>query len=137
MPAKKILKIWKLSEDNLCRYCGQEEEEIMHLFWYCPDVAQFWHKLMVWLSEQGLSLLLSPFNVIWGFQEDKNRLLSTIVLLGKFFIFKKEENVNLESFIMFLKHLYLLSKIIAQNKGKPHPDVWQELTIIKEWDEEL
>lgn len=137
LPTKKMLKIWKISEDNTCRHCGEEEEDIMHLFWYCPNVARFWHKLVGWLSGQGLALPLSPHSVIWGFQEQKNMLLSTIVLLGNFFIFKKEKNVHLESFIMFLKHHYLLTKIMSKSKGQAQPDGWQDLIITKEWEKEL
>ena len=33
LPTRRMLKIWKLSEDNLCRFCKEEEEDIMHLFW--------------------------------------------------------------------------------------------------------
>ena len=40
LATRKMLKIWKITDDNTCRFCGDEEEDIMHLFWYCPDVAR-------------------------------------------------------------------------------------------------
>ena len=66
-----MLKIWGIADDNTCRFCGEEEEDIMHLFWYCPDVALFWYHLSIWLSEQGLVLSLSPMHIMWGFQEEQ------------------------------------------------------------------
>lgn len=136
LPTKKMLKIWRITEDKNCRYCGEEEEDILHLFWYCPDVARFWHNVAAWLYEQGLILLMSPIYIIWGVYEEENMLLNTIVLLGKYFIFKREKHIKLELFVMFLKHYYLLTKNMIKDKSRPQSDSWQKLVLIKKWDKE-
>ena len=104
LPTRKMLKIWRITEDNICRFCGDEEEDIMLLFWYCPVVASFWQQVANWLSEQSILLTLSPLNIIWGYQDDKNMLLNIIVLLGKLYIFDSPIKLVLSSFILFLKH---------------------------------
>ena len=104
LPTRKMLKIWRMTEDNICRFCGDEEEDIMCLFWYCPVVSSFWQQVANWLSEQAILLPLSPLNIIWGYQDDKNMLLNIIVLLGKLYIFDSPKKLVLSSFILHLKH---------------------------------
>ena len=53
---------------------------------------------------------------MWGFQEEQNMILNTIVLLGKAFIFKNQKRINLQNFIIYLKHHYLLTKIMSKTK---------------------
>ena len=114
LPTRKMLKIWRMTEDNICRFCGDEEEDIMCLFWYCPVVSSFWQQVANWLSEQAILLPLSPLNIIWGYQDDKNMLLNIIVLLGKLYIFDSPKKLVLSSFILHLKHSYLQEKIIIK-----------------------
>lgn len=71
--------------------------------------------------EQAIPLSLSPLNIIWGFQDDQNTVLNSIVLIGKAYI-NISEKLVLSSFILF----YFLS----ENK-------WENLTIAKTWDTEL
>lgn len=54
----KQLRLW--ITDDEWRFCGDEEEDIMHLFWYCPDVVLFGTR---WLCEPGFDLSLVSFGV--------------------------------------------------------------------------
>lgn len=65
--------------------------------------------------EQAIPLSLSPLNIIWGFQDDQNTVLNSIVLISKVYI-NISEKLVLSSFILF----YFLS----ENK-------WENLTITK------
>lgn len=110
----------------------------MHLFWYCPVAASFWQLVANWLSEQAILLSLSPLNIIWGYQDDKNMLLNIIVLLGKLYTFDSLKKLVLSSFILFLKHYYLQEKIIIKDRARSSDiNRWDTLTISKTWDTEL
>ena len=68
------------------------------------------------LSEQAILLTLPPLNIIWGYQDDK----------------------NMSSFILHLKHYYLQEKIIIKGRAKSSDiNKWEILTISKTWDTEL
>ena len=44
--------------DNLCQYCQQQPETILHLFVQCPKVRRFWSVLHDWLLNNfGLQIL--------------------------------------------------------------------------------
>ncbi len=98
----------------------------------------FWHKVSAWLAEQGCMLPLSSINIMWGFQEEQSMLLNTIVLLGKAFIFNNQKHLILENFISFLKHHYLLTKIMRKNEKKHNRcGWWLGLAIAGQWNREL
>lgn len=49
---KKLLNEFNIVESSFCRFCNEEEDQ-MHLFFYCPYVARLWTK---WISLLNLHL---------------------------------------------------------------------------------
>lgn len=71
---RKMLKLWRITEDYICRCCADKEEDIMHLFWYCPAVASFWQQMADWLFEEVILLPVSPLNIFGAFRMIKIHL---------------------------------------------------------------
>ncbi len=60
LPTRKMLKTWKTTDDNIRRFCADDNEDIMHLFWYCPVVALFWQQVADWVAGQQSFYLYPP-----------------------------------------------------------------------------
>eukprot|EP00745_Piridium_sociabile_P034116 TRINITY_DN58622_c0_g1_i1.p1 TRINITY_DN58622_c0_g1~~TRINITY_DN58622_c0_g1_i1.p1 ORF type:complete len:136 (-),score=2.62 TRINITY_DN58622_c0_g1_i1:38-445(-) len=50
IPTQRFLFICKLSESSLCNLCDTEEQTLIHLFWKCELVQNFWNRLLSWLN---------------------------------------------------------------------------------------
>ena len=48
---KSFLHRIRKIENNLCLYCKQEPETILHLFVDCDKVKEFWRSLQMWLLQ--------------------------------------------------------------------------------------
>ena len=42
--------------DDLCTFCGDERESLIHLFWSCMETNLFWKKFQDWLIKNVISL---------------------------------------------------------------------------------
>lgn len=91
----------------MCRFCKEEDEDIMHVFYHCPYVANFWDSIWKWLMDFRIKLDISPMNIIVGIVKDHlSKLVNTIILIGKMVIFKSNTNVDL-CLTYFKNKLYL------------------------------
>ena len=43
---------WKMKETDLCTFCKNSPESIIHLFWHCPLISALWSKIKDWLGTQ-------------------------------------------------------------------------------------
>ncbi|KAH3892519.1 hypothetical protein DPMN_016637 [Dreissena polymorpha] len=58
----KYLFKCKLSNSNLCDFCGENIETIEHLFWECKHTQHIWNQLVSFLEQQQLNVKLSFLN---------------------------------------------------------------------------
>ena len=57
-------------DDNLCQFCRQNSETILHLYVQCNNVKRFWRDLDEWLSNNfGLRMTLT--DKTYGFHTNK------------------------------------------------------------------
>ncbi len=70
-----------------------------------------------WLGRQSLYLYPSLY-IIWGFQNDQNRLLNTIVQLGKIYIYSSPKKLVLQNFTLVLKDYYVEENFVIKGKEK-------------------
>lgn len=99
----KHLKIYKLKDSDLCHFCSQEVEDIGHLFWGCPVVAELWKNVQAWLDRiQEISCLprleLNASSVILNNITVSPRHVSNVIVLAtKHYIYRQkclEEPIN-------------------------------------------
>ena len=86
LPTRKMLKLWNMAETDDCRFCYQESESTLHLFWHCHIVSLFWKDVEEMCLETGLSLKLDFISVLLGEFVDSNELVNLTIGLGKRFI---------------------------------------------------
>ena len=113
-----LYKIGVLANDK-CSFCKNESEDIIHLYWSCDIVKQFWRDFDEWICQKtGVILELRPADVFFG-KFEAPRILNLMICLGKFHIHKRRlKNVkpNLEVVKKEILDYYNIEKyIFAKN----------------------
>jgi len=88
---KKFLYLYHIENNPHCRFC-EEEEDLRHLFYFCPFVYKFWLSVQVWLKMARIELTITPQTIVLGHFTGSFLLLNTILLIGKMFIFKTKHH---------------------------------------------
>ena len=106
----------KKKETNLCSYCNQEAESIIHLLFLCDTATHFWTNLKRWLGEKAnINLQIDLKNII--FSSPSQVLLSYIITVAKYYIYKckfYKKTLSLKGFEAFLKLKFLNEMYIAK-----------------------
>ena len=63
---KKQLTRFNILQPSLCRFCNEEEEDQLHLFFYCPYVANLWTEIQNWLGPLDISFEYTPLIIVLG-----------------------------------------------------------------------
>lgn len=104
------------TDDNLCQYCQQNPETILHLFVQCPIVKRFWSALHYWLLNNfGLTMSLENKSIM--FPKDKNnRLMNYLYVVAKYYLYANKfsgRELSVESFKSILKRKFQSEKYTA------------------------
>ena len=78
IPYNTRLHKMNIKDNPLCEKC-QEKEDILHLYWECPNTQRLWEQLKNMLGEAGIQLEhWSPHLCLFGFnlQERDNQIKS-------------------------------------------------------------
>ena len=112
----------KLKETNLCTFCNETKESIMHLFWECPVVRNFWIEIKNLYRETcNIELSLSASNIILGssiFDISTNYF----IILIKYFIYScrlRASRPALIGLMSMLKTTYSIEKLSAAFHQSP------------------
>lgn len=112
----RSLKWMNLKNDDLCDFCKEETETIVHLFWECDIIQRFWKELETIVQEKCehlKDLVINKELILFGHTSGykTDQILDTILLCVKFYIYKcKLGKVMPHSRIMF-KQVYDRYKI--------------------------
>ena len=111
-----LLKINKIDDDR-CSYCNRDTETKLHLFFYCNKVKEFWSTLQNWLqTEANITVELTIKHALFPCKTN-NTLLNHLLLLARYFIYKRKFSSNfitLETFLGYVKTKYQNEKYIAK-----------------------
>jgi len=111
----KYLFKCKLSNSNLCDFCGENIETIEHLFWECKHIQPIWNQLASFLEQQQLNVKLSFLSVSFGINSLKsihgNNIVNFILILMKYFIFHMKYRKQIPNFNCFIHSLKLKIQI--------------------------
>ena len=95
----------KKKENSLCSYCNQEAESIMHLFFHCGKVEEFWKNLKIWLERKAnINLQIDLKNIL--FSSSAQVIVSYLITVAKYYIYKSKfntKNISIKGFENFLK----------------------------------
>ena len=122
IPTNVVLKEMGVKDCYNCSFCGAEKDSIVHLFWRCPCVNNFWNLLQNLLKEKcetAKNVRLTENIVLFGWDKDfvSDVILDLIILLAKQYIFKCKITQNkplLSVFQKQLKYRYEIDKYTAQ-----------------------
>ena len=130
------LNKWKMLGDNLCTFCKTEAENIVHLFWECKEVIQFWENVKEWCANKckvdiiACNLITKSFVFLGNIEN--GICLNLLVILGKVYIYRcRNDNSKLDLYVFqeFLKHYISLEYFSAKKKNKMtrHLERWSVL----------
>ena len=131
LPTKYLLTKMNILNDNLCSFCSNEVESLVHLFCNCNCIKTFWEDLFAYIANK---CNLQP--ITWAVQDilfGHNKLdsmLNKIILQAKSFIYKSKFKNTVPTIPVFLKHIrymFLTEKIIAKKNLRIEK-------FNKEWD---
>ena len=90
-----LLQKMGIEESNMCRRCQATEETILHKFWGCQAVKQFWDTIHAWLVTIGVRRINEQFTdrqVLFGVRDDS--FVSHVIIVAKYVI-RKGRNLDL------------------------------------------
>nr|XP_039247864.1 uncharacterized protein LOC120325769 [Styela clava] len=122
-----LFRINKTSSPK-CTFCERNVETVLHLFYFCEFVQQFWEIVNAWLTvEYGLNLNLTYREILMGVEQ--NQGINCVLLSARYYIYKcklRNERPQFDQFLYMIKSIFNCEKIIATRKCKL-------LNHIKKW----
>ena len=121
IPTNTFLCKIKKKNSDICFFCNEEHENILHLLWDCSKVKLFWNNIIIWLNSTfynpvTLSCKDICFSLILG-----KALISFIIILAKKFIFnnkcKEVPLLSITAFKEFVYSYFKTEKAIAIRNG--------------------
>ena len=109
----------KIRNNNLCTFCKNMPETLVHLFWECDVTQTFLNAVSHWMREGRIYpeiLNFSREELIFGIPEMSKSVLNFILLVIKSYIFKqkiKEERLELEGFKRAMLFHYSAEKYVS------------------------
>ena len=118
-----LLKINK-TESNRCTFCKVFPETILHLFWECISVKNFWNSFVQLMLDKCIHithLTLNPELILLGETENTktDNIFDFIILLAKFYIYKCKVLMvlpNITHFRYVLQNRYIIERNIYFSK---------------------
>ena len=119
LPTEKYLHICNIKNSSNCTFCNSSVEDIVHLFWECDVVKQFWQDLLKLIHDKCHHCARFKFSaelVIFGVANDTitDKPMDLIILLAKHYIYKCKLNNNLPNTLVFIRQLK--SRIYIEKK---------------------
>ena len=120
---------------ELCSFCLQQPETLMHFFLECKFVECFWNNIGDWISAKlKVNIKLSKFNKLFGFQENcvDYKFLNNLMLVARFFIYRCKYSKSKPNMLEYFNELNMNKKsdyIIAKrnNSLAEHYKKWRNI----------
>lgn len=130
----KILYQWKISDTDRCSFCQDHYETIEHLFYECQIVKRFWELFSNWYEAMTDTILnLSLDQIVFCCDRNESsrkvKLLDTLILMAKQFIFRNRCIDNIPGFGKFKDEMFYVCKIerslaVRENRQKSFQKKW-------------
>ena len=92
-----ILFRFKKVDSSLCRYCNEERETLLRLFYSCLKTKQLWSKLRQYLSQFiNIPHSTPQISIVKIFENNQHSILiNHLLLILKFYIFSARNTIQL------------------------------------------
>jgi hypothetical protein len=113
-----MLKKMNVTNSDVCSFCNEYKDSILHYLWECEHVQLFWKELVQCLKDKCMNcdrLTINPVLVLFG-NDNKTKTDSGfrhILLVAKFFIYKCRINKmkpTLQQFLIDLTNNYKMEQ---------------------------
>ena len=79
---KDFLFKLKLTEDNYCTFCKNEEETVTHVFCNWQFITRIWSRIERWIEDKtGEHIILNDQHKLFGFKGSNNSALNCILII--------------------------------------------------------
>ena len=121
---------WDREVSPLCSFCKATDETVIHLLVLCPKVRKIWNVLKKWLYYFcNIKLEIETEQIVLNrYKESFQRMVNTIILIVKYYIYVQKVAGNHLSFLDVVKYIekykrieYLIAR--RSNTVKKH-DKW-------------
>ena len=123
---------WDQNISELCSFCFNERETVMHIMVECPNVAKLWKTLSNWCNyHYEIKTVFDASTIILNdYQGKEKNYVNTLILILKQFIYSQKCKSNSLKFIEFISvvdHWYNLEKVtaIANNNYHKFKNKWK------------
>ena len=125
IPTGCFLFQWKLVDSPYCAFCKDAEETILHMFWECPKVQDFWLEVQGWLYkhfEHCTNVTFSKELIILGVRAT-DRIIDLRILIAKYHIFTSKlqgTTPHLNAFVQNMKNRFEVEKYYYIVNSRPN-----------------
>ena len=119
MPTDRFLFQRKLMDSPYCAFCKDDEETILHMFWNCPKVQDYWLEVQGWLHKYFQHCTNDTFSkelIILGVRANlvTDRIIDLCILIAKYHIFTSilqgTTTPHLNAFVQNMKNRFEVEK---------------------------
>ena len=108
-------------DSNLCTFCKEKEETILHIFCECPNILKLWENVIKWIKDKtNITIIMDRQIQLFGIANHTMSALNVIFLLCRFYIYKIKMKEGQPFFALFRKEANLffsLEKYISVKNG--------------------
>lgn len=133
-----LLYKYKIKQDNLCSFCKTSRETLIHLFWDCEIVQEFWENVETWIAEKSDYIIIADeLSCIFGLfrTEFYNITINYILILTRYYIYKckiKNKKLNMKTWKHEVKNFIMIEKMTAIKKSRydKFTQEWEKWLIL-------
>ena len=140
LPDNRLLQKMGVKDDDLCNFCRNTRDSVVHYIWECPTATLYWNNFKIWFeSTTSLHINLSLTNVLFGQQyagdNIQDAFINYIILIAKHYLHCckwTDTNPSIDIFKENVKKREKVEKEIAFQSGKIefHNSKWHTLRHI-------
>ena len=108
--------LWGIKQENLCAFCNEEEETILHILWECTLVCRIWTQLFSWIHDNTeINIAFTPKDILFGVEN------LTLFVIAKQYLYScrcQEVIPNFNHLMERIKEVISIEKYIAVKKNK-------------------
>lgn len=111
LSTNQFLKKIHVVESDLCSFCHETPETLIHIFYECRYVTSFWENFQLWINDTlHLDLKFTVTEVIFGFFSQNNDIVNLCIILAKFHIYKQKLKNSIPCFEGMKKEMFYYKK---------------------------
>ena len=121
----------------LCSYCNEEEETLLHLFYFCLKTKQLWNKLRQYFSQfTNIPHSTPQSTLLWMFDNNQHsELINHLLLSFKFYIYsaKNTKQLNFDKLKITINKIKKIEKELTSSNKRKLLKKWHPIDHMIDW----